>query len=371
MKADAVKRQRAVMRQHGWDAMIAISPENYAFTAGYIVPTQPLLRWRHALSVVPAKGDPALICVDMEETTVRGRSPDAELRTWAEFGGNAMQTLAGLLSDMGCAEGTVGIEFNYLPAADYLDLCKRLPKATIADSAPVFDELRMIKTPDEIELLRRLSRLADKGIADAYGSVRAGSTEMDIARALIGNIYAAGAENFTLLIVATGERSQLPNVGPTERKLQAQDICRVEIFPIIGGYHAGICRTAAVKAPPPEAERIWANLTECKHLILDMIKPGASTRAIYEAYLAKFGELGLPPIDFVGHGIGLHLHEEPYLGKFGDGPLEAGMVLGIEPLCYRTGFGFGMQNKDLVLVTETGSELLSDVTDTDTPITVE
>ena len=72
----------------------------------------------------------------------------------------------------------------------------------------------------------------------------------------------------------------------------------------------------------------------------------------------------------MGHGIGLHLHEEPYLGKFGDEPLEAGMVLGIEPLCYRTGFGFGMQNKDLVLVTETGSELLSDVTDTDRLITV-
>ncbi len=370
MKADAVERQRAAMQQHGWDAMIAISPENYAFTAGYIVPTQPLLRWRHALCVVPAKGDPALICVNMEETTVAGRSPDAELRTWAEFGGNAMETLAELLSDMGCAEGTVGIEFNYLPAADYLDLCKRLPTATIADSAPVFDELRKIKTPDEIDLLRRLARMADKGIADAYGAVKVGSTEMDIARALVGNVYEAGAENFTLLIVATGERSQLPNVGPTARKLQARDICRVEIFPIIGGYHAGICRTAMVEAAPPEAERIWANLAECKHIILDMIKPGASTRAIYEAYLDKFGELGLPPIDFVGHGIGLHLHEEPYLGKFGDGPLEAGMVLGIEPLCYRTGFGFGMQNKDLVLVTETGSELLSDVTDTDRLITV-
>jgi Xaa-Pro aminopeptidase len=167
------------------------------------------------------------------------------------------------------------------------------------------------------------------------------------------------------MIVATGERSVFPNVGPTNRILKHGDICRLEIFPMIAGYHAGVCRTAAVDAPPPQAERIWANLTQCKHLLLAAIKPGASTRAIYDLYLAKLGELGLPPISFVGHGIGLHLHEDPYLGSTEDQPLEPGMVLGIEPLVYETGFGFGMQNKDMVLVTERGCELLSDCADTD------
>jgi Xaa-Pro aminopeptidase len=100
-------------------------------------------------------------------------------------------------------------------------------------------------------------------------------------------------------------------------------------------------------------------------MLLDAIKPGASSRAIYELYLAKVGELGLPPISFIGHGIGLHLHEDPYLGPTDDRALEAGMVLGIEPLIYETGFGFGMQNKDMVLVTSDGCELLSDYLDTD------
>jgi Xaa-Pro aminopeptidase len=167
------------------------------------------------------------------------------------------------------------------------------------------------------------------------------------------------------MIVATGERSVFPNVGPTERVLARGDVCRVEIFPIIGGYHAGVCRTAAVGAPPPHAERIWANLIACKHLLLDAIKPGASSRAIYQLYLDKVGELGLPPISFIGHGIGLALHEDPYLGPTADRTLEAGMVLGIEPLIYQTGFGFGMQNKDMVLVTPGGCELMSDYLDTD------
>jgi len=218
--------------------------------------------------------------------------------------------------------------------------------------------------------LRRLSRIADRGIASAFGAVGAGATEMDIAAALTRSVYEQGAESFTLMIVATGERSVFPNVGPTSRVLACGDVCRVEIFPIIAGYHAGVCRTAVVETAPPEAERIWANLTACKHMLLDTIKPGASSRAIYERYLAKTEELALPRISFVGHGIGLHLHEDPYLGPTADQPLEPGMVLGIEPLIYQTGFGFGMQNKDMVLVTERGCELLSDVTDTDRLIVV-
>ena len=98
-------------------------------------------------------------------------------------------------------------------------------------------------------------------------------------------------------------------------------------------------------------------------MLLNLIVPGGKTRPIYQAFLDMFGALGLPPIDFVGHGIGLHLHEDPYLSVYDESTLEAGMVLGIEPLVYRTGFGFGLQFKDMVAVTTTGSELLSNATD--------
>src|SRR5205814_1647563 len=214
-----------------------------------------------------------------------------------------------------------------------------LPDATFAPAQVLLARLRQIKTPAEIDILRRLSRIADKAITDAYRSVSAGASEMDLAAALTRGVYAQGAEYFKLMIVATGERSVFPNVGPTERVLKRGDVCRVEIFPMIGGYHAGVCRTAAVEAPPPQAERIWANLTACKHLLLAAIKPGASTRAIYDLYLGKLGELGLPPISFIGHGIGLHLHEDPYLGLTADQPLEAGMVLGIELIVPRAAGG--------------------------------
>jgi Xaa-Pro aminopeptidase len=335
-----------------------------------VVPSQPILRWRHAMVVVKADGSHAVVCVDMEETTVRNRLPGEEIRVWGEFTDSAMTCLATLLYELGLESGRIGIEMDYVPAGDFAVLQRVLPKATFSAAETLYARSRQIKTADEIALLRRLSRIADSSITNAFAAVRAGDTEMDIAAAMTRGIYAQGADQFRLMIVATGERSVFPNVGPTERRLQPQDVCRVEIFSMLNGYHAGVCRTAVVQSAPPHAERIWVNLVESKYLILDMIKPGASSRTIYEAFLRKLAELDLPPISFVGHGIGLHLHEDPYLGKYSDTPLEAGMVFGIEPLVYRTPYGFGMQNKDMALVTETGSELLSDFADTDTLLTV-
>jgi Xaa-Pro dipeptidase len=366
MRQDVIARQVSAMREAGLDAIVSISPENFAYVTGFLSPTQPIMRWRHAMALVTADGTTALVVVDMEANTIRAKAPPGtNISVWREFKFDAMTVLADLLHKHGLAKARIGIELDYLPAGDFSALRDALPDAEFIAAENLLARLRQIKTPAEIDVLRRLSRIADKSITDAYHSVRAGSNEMDLAAALTRGIYEQGAEYFKLMIVATGERSVFPNVGPTERILKRGDVCRVEIFPMIGGYHAGVCRTAAVGVAPPEAERIWANLTACKHLLLDAIKPGASSRAIYDLYLSKLSELGLPPISFIGHGIGLHLHEDPYLGPTQDQPLEAGMVLGIEPLVYETGFGFGMQNKDMVLVTSTGCELLSDYADTD------
>ncbi len=366
MRQDVIARQVRAMKEAGLDAVLSISPENFAYVTGFLSPTAPLMRWRHAMALISADGSAALAVVDMEANTIRSKAPaGTEIAVWREFNFDAMPVLADLLRKHGLSKARIGIELDYLPAGDFLELQRLLPGARFAAAQNLLARLRQIKTPAEIDILRRLSRIADKAITDAYHSVSAGASEMDLAAALTRGVYEQGAEYFKLMIVATGERSVFPNVGPTQRILKRGDVCRVEIFPMIDGYHAGVCRTAAVGAPPPHAERIWENLTACKHLLLDAIKPGASSRAIYDLYLGKLKELDLPPISFIGHGIGLHLHEDPYLGPTEDQPLEAGMVLGIEPLVYETGFGFGMQNKDMVLVTHHGCELLSDHANTD------
>ncbi|HEY1723896.1 MAG TPA: Xaa-Pro peptidase family protein [Steroidobacteraceae bacterium] len=371
MRPEITSRLVKAMAASQLDAVVIVSPENFAYLAGFVVPSQSLMRWRHAAFVVTASGRCGIVVVDMEETTTRAKADGMDVRTWGEFTDRPMAVLASLLSDFGVAAGRIGTEFDYLPTAVFRDLTLRLPRATFDPADEMLARLRQIKTPAEIEHMRRLSRIADRAIFEALQQVTVGSTEMDIAAAVTRGVFEQGADNFKLLIVATGERSVFPNVGPTQRQLKSGDICRVEVFAIIDGYHAGVCRTARVGPPPAHAEAIWRNLIECKYLTLEMVKPGASSRAIYEAFIRHLSKLKLPPISFLGHGIGLHLHEKPYLGPHSDVPLEAGMVLGFEPLVYNTGYGFGMQNKDVVAVTEDGSSLLSDVTNTDNLIEIQ
>lgn len=371
MRGDVRDRLVQAARREDLDALVLCSPENFAYTSGFVVPSQPLLRHRHAMAVVTADGHMAFLGVDMEASTIRDRAPEVPLTVWAEFADDAMAALGSLLAELGLVRARIGLETGYLSKADFDRLQRRLPDAVFSSDDRLLARLRQIKTPEEIALLRRLSRIADRAITEAFGNVGRGDTEMDIAGHLTRLVYELGAQEFRLLIVATGERSQLPNVGPSGRRLEEGDVCRVEIFPMIDGYHAGVCRTAVVGAPPPHADDIWAVLTDCKRLLLDRIRPGASCREIYREFIARLVAKDLPPISFAGHGIGLLLHEEPYIGDTpvigskDDAQLEAGMVLGVEPLCYRTGYGYGMQNKDMILVTETGCELLSDHADTD------
>ncbi len=377
MRQEILVKQSEAMATRGWDAIISCSPENFAYATGFVVPSQPLLRHRHAMVIVKADATGSIFSVDMEETTVARNDPASPVVIWKEFSEDPMRVLADHLTTLGLARSKIGVELDYLPAGDFARLQKFLPDAAFEGAEHVLSRLRQIKTKDEVALLRRLSRIADQAISDALGAVRAGDSELDIAAHLTRNIYELGAEHFKLLIVATGERSQLPNVGPTDRKLQRGDVCRVEIFSVIGGYQAGVCRTAYVQEPPPMAEDIWKLMVDCKYRILEQVKPGADCHAIYLDFVEQLKKHNLPPISFVGHGIGLHLHEDPYLGETPllgqpgkSAVLEVNMVLGFEPLCYRTGYGFGVQNKDLLLVTETGSELLSDYTNTDSLIRI-
>lgn len=365
MRREVVNRLRQRIIDENLAALICLSPENVAYTAGFVIPSQSLMRWRHAATVIAADGREAIICVDMEETTVRAADPGTEIRVWAEFTGKAMATLAELLMDWGMERSRVGTELNYLSALDHSELTRALPNVEFLGADELLTQARQIKTADELRLLERLSRISESAILESFKAVRAGSTEMDIASTLTRSLYEQGAQQFKLMIVATGERSQLPNVGPTSRILRPGDICRVEIFSVIDGYQAGVCRTAVVGNPTADALRIYANLVECKHLVFDAIKPGVGSQSVYQAFMAKFSELGLPAISFVAHSIGVNLHEKPYFGPHSDQPIKAGMVLGMEPLVYRSGYGFGMQIKDMITVEDDGARLLSDVMDTD------
>jgi Xaa-Pro aminopeptidase len=369
MDQEIIARQKKAMTEQGLDALIAVSPENVTYTTGTVVPSQSLMRWRHALSILTSDGRLSFVVIDMEETTVKDHGGIEDVRVYREFIDDPMDKLCELLADLKLERAKLGMEMEYLPGKDLMTLQRRLPRASFVGADGIFQYLRQVKTSGEIDVLRRLSKITDQAIGDALKRARAGMTEMELAGLLASGIFAAGAEHFKLMIIASGERSQYPNVGPTQRVLKQGDIIRMEIFGVEKGYHAGVCRTAVVGRPTPEQEKIWDHLIRCKYLVMDLIEPGARCQEIYHRFLEKFGELGFQPISFVGHGIGLFLHEEPYLGRYGEKTLEEGMALAIEPLVFIPG-RFGLQNKDMIAVTGSGCELLSDYTPTDKLIRV-
>jgi len=364
MDQEIISRLKRRIVELGVDAIVAISPENVTYVSGFVVPSQSLMRWRHAAVIVTADGRVSMVAIDMEATTVRAHAGIDDLRIYHEFSDDPMDKLGEALQDLRVDHGKVAIELEFLPAKDFTTLQKNLPDVTWVAADAIFNKARQIKTPGEVALLRSLSKLTDKALGDALRSARVGVSEMELAGTLLTALFAGGAESYKLMIIASGDRSQFPNVGPTERKLKKGDIIRMEIFGQKNGYLTGVCRTAVVGDATPEQYKIWSNLIECKYLVMDLIKPGASCPEVYRKFLQKFSELGFEPISFVAHGIGLHLHEEPYMGRYGNEIVEAGMVGAFEPLVYIPG-RFGMQNKDMFCVTEQGCELLSDVTPTD------
>jgi Xaa-Pro aminopeptidase len=370
MNQDIIDKCVAACAREDLDAVVAMSPENFAYVVGFIVPSQPVLRWRHAAAVITRDGKRALLTVDMEATTVKDLRPEEDVRVWAEFEEDAMPVFADLLRDLGVGSGRVGIETDYLPVRDMERLRSLLPDARWEPSHPIFNRLRMVKTPREIELMRGLARITDRSIKEALEGIHPGDTEMELAGAVTTNLFRNGAQNFKWLILAAGERSQYPNVGPTMRRLERGDLVRLEVFGALDGYHTGICRTAVVQEAPEGVDDIWANIVACRDMIFEGVRDGARGVEIHGKVMAKFDELGWPRMGFVGHGIGLFVHEDPYLGPHDEAVLQTGMVLGVEPVLLVPG-RYGFQVKDIVAVGADGSDLLSDVTNTDRLLVIE
>src|SRR5271170_3340893 len=111
MRLDIIERQVRAMKVAQLDAILSCSPENFAYVTGFLSPTQPLMRWRHAMALVTADGKAALVVVDMEASTIRARVAEAiEVAVWREFAFEAMTVLADLLTRHGLAGARIGVE---------------------------------------------------------------------------------------------------------------------------------------------------------------------------------------------------------------------------------------------------------------------
>ncbi|MFF3568813.1 M24 family metallopeptidase [Nocardia jiangxiensis] len=240
---------------------------------------------------------------------------------------------------------------HLLPIADVLN-------ALPVSATPVLRQLRMRKDASEIEALRRAGAAIDRVHGRVGEWLRAGRTEAEVAADIAAAIVEEGHTAAAFVIVGSGPNGASPHHEHSERPIESGDVVVVDIGgPVEPGYYSDSTRTYVVGEPDPEiAERI-AILEQAQAAAMAAVRPGASAESVDAAarnVLAQAG-LGEAFIHRTGHGIGLSVHEEPYIVSGNDIVLEPGMAFSIEPGIYFPG-EWGARIEDIVIVTGDGCE---------------
>src|SRR6266576_977484 len=254
----------------------------------------------------------------------------------------------------------VGFESQHLTFDQHQRLSAALPgEHTLVAIAGLVEELRIVKTPEEIELLRAVVAIAGRAFDRVRGAIRPGLRERDIAFLLEQTFRELGADGPAFdTIVAAGERGALPHGRAGDRELARGDMVVVDFGALAGGYNSDTTRTIVVGEPTPEQTRVIDAVRQAQTESMAMMRPGVTADAVdRRAHDVLAGEAhafghGL------GHGIGLMVHERPFLSPSDQTPLQAGMVITNEPGIYRPGWG-GVRLEEMVLVTEAGPQVLT------------
>ena len=290
------------------------------------------------------------------------------LRMW-DVPASYDEALMTCLAEIGIS--TVGFEAAHVSVATH-DWWRQAVESRHLDVAfrateRVVEQVRMIKDASEIATLREAARRLTPVAAAAFQTVRAGQTEQQVAAVLESQLRVAGFERPAFeTIVASGPHSALPHYRAGGRPLANGDLVVLDFGGVLDGYCSDLTRTVAIGAPSPQARRIHAAVHAAQQAALAAVRPGVPTTVVDAAArdLLRGQELADAFGHGTGHGLGLDIHEEPRITwPRTDVPsiaLEPGMVFTIEPGAYLAGFG-GVRIEDDVLVTETGSEVLTDV----------
>jgi Xaa-Pro dipeptidase len=359
---EVLAKLRDAMDERGLDVLVPMSPENLAYASGAAPPSQKTVRSRLAGAILPSSGPTEIVTVALEAPLVRSQSRLDDVTAYEEFVEHPVEVIAASLRDRGLGESRIGVEAGYISHADFGLMRSSLPAAELLPVDSLWEEMRLIKTASEIERIRSIGQAAQRITGECVELVGAGSTERELGNLITERYYDAGGDALTMLVVGSGERSAHLNAPPTNRELQNGDVVRTDVIGTARHYYSDVARTAVVGEPSAEQLKVYQLLVDVHERCLDALRPGALTGDVYRLYHDAMEAAGLPPYHFVGHGLGVTLHEEPFINALTSTPLKEGMVLCIEPLTSIEG-RFGMQVEDEVLITLDGYEPLTRVGD--------
>ena len=260
----------------------------------------------------------------------------------------------------------VGIMQDEISHFSYQVLVSKAPKVEYVQAEPYLAQLRMIKTEEEIELIKTACNISERSFYALLDTIKPGITEIDIANELEYQFRRHGGSGFCFeTIVASGpDHGANCHARPSLRKLLTGDFITIDFGTYYNGYCSDITRTVALGQPKEkELLKIYQTVSKAKETAEALLKEGVVMKDLDHAARGVIEKEGYKLVHGLGHGIGLDIHEIPFLNKEGEYRLEAGVVHTIEPGIYVPGVG-GVRIEDDYLITQEGAERITNITNT-------
>lgn len=377
--ADRVKRLQAWMREDSVDAVFIFQNADLYYFSGTI---------QRGLLAIPCSGDPAYL---VNKSMARAERESAWMHLVVL---PRMDDIPKILGAEGFGPfARIGLETDVLPTDYYLRMVRLFPETEFSDASHAIRTIRMIKSPYEIEQIKRASQMLESAWRRLPGWIHPGATELEILALMEQYLRLQGHQGIlrtrgfnseigygafsigdnacfpTSFPGSTGFRGLYPAISNTgsNRSLEPGEPLLVDIAGGYQGYLADAARTFSLGPLPEDMRRAHTMLMDLNSEIELMLKPGTECRRICEyafeiigdsPYISGFMGVGDNFMKYVGHGIGLELDEWPVLAPKSDAILAPGMVLAVEPKIFfpRRG-GVGMEN--MYRITDTGFEKLT------------
>ena len=247
----------------------------------------------------------------------------------------------------------VGFEEFYVTYADYKELIRKYKINNLVETEHIIERQRMIKDKDEISNIEKACEITDNCFSYLLTYIKPGMTEKQIAEE-IEEYYKERTDGLAFeTIVASGENTSMPHAVPTDRKIQEQDIITIDMGCKVNGYCSDMTRTFFVGSVPDYVKPVYDLVLKNEVQTLEEMKDGESTRLLTKMVENDFKLNGYDLIHALGHGVGMEIHEAPYINYKTDTQLKENMVVTDEPGIYIAG-KFGVRIEDTVQITKFG-----------------
>ena len=357
------KKFSAVMEKKGIDFLIASSPENVFYTSGLPV--------RHAeynpILFSLSNLVPSLVVIrkNGEESVISWAIFDPTLTWINDFRGifnkgESTENLTTLIQEAGVEKPTIAVE-SAMPLYQYEALKNSFPHATFVKADDILLELRLIKTTEEIERIRKSTRIAEKAILAMYEELKEGITDFDLLKVAKTTMIKEGASGWDHVTMSLGASD--PEAPGTGVKMKNNEMTRFDIGAVYKGYFSDVSRHAVLGQIPVSVQKIIGEIVDVQKQCTDAIRPGVKTFEILNKATEAFEKMGEEvPLFPTCHSVGLRCEEvhlfDPLTSS--ERTFEAGMVFDLEfwaPFEPYNNRLIGME--DTYLVKKSGCERIS------------